>query len=711
MPESSEAGPSSGESSSQRAISRRRSSSTRSVRSRPPQTRAPSSFSQRSDASNISSGIQQLSWTAGDCFDYVDDDARISAFLHCPICLGPFLEPYASSVCSHTFCKQCITTALSIQRQAEDDTDLLAAPTSKRCPTCRTTLDLSDFQPTALLIKNMVDALRVRCPNKHKGCDYECERHLLRGHVASDCAFEYVDQNLTEGKRCGCSAKVMRKDWATHGLSCPKRKVACPSCDTLFCFDELEKHSQTCSPEPVVCEFCRLVTIKSRLTLHITNDCEEAPVLCPHSAFGCSWIGPRRRLTRHADTASKSTEQTHLEDQCRFEPLKAFFDIFSQHVNSLKEENTVLKAHLDDLQSRQLGQARRVDDCVHSLGSWYRSAGELRSVGLEQRASGSQIGVDGEWDEFPLDSQNWERSLSQQSFGARQSRAQSASGIPSMDLATWARRQYSDLSSSDLLDQANAASRLPSQRVSSSHPSVIMDDGMYQHSSPRYLAPPAASRSMPSTTSSRLASHTPSPSRERMSYLGGTETSASATTRRSATSTSMLTPLEASSAGTSALSPLGYTFPAGPLPDSDRDAVDRSNLDAAISSLTASVAGLSSGLSSLDKRTDEGHIAAVKAGFDAGRVQEEVASLRHGLHAVRMQIHQILMQQQRHALFSSPSSMAGLSPTAAAAGGAAGTATTDATAGPSHLIPPAAGLPMLSPPLLRRWAGLEHTKL
>ncbi|TKY86187.1 hypothetical protein EX895_005012 [Sporisorium graminicola] len=559
----------------------------------------------------------------------------------------------------------------------------------------------------------MVDTLRVRCPNKQKGCDYECERHLLRGHVASECAFEYVDQDLTEGKRCGCSARVMRKDWASHGLSCPKRKVTCPTCDTTLSFDELEDHSQTCSPEPAVCEFCELSTIKSRLTLHVASDCEQAPVLCPHSAFGCGWVGPRRRLTRQADTASKSTELTHLEDECRFEPLKAFFDIFSQHVNSLKEENSVLKARLDDFQTRQLGQARRVDDCVHSLGSWYRSAGELRSVGLEQRARGSQMGVDGEWDEFPLDSQNWERSLSQQSLAARQSRAQSASGIPSMDLATWARRQYSDLSSSDLLEQANAASRLPSQRASSSYPSVVMDDAMFQHSSPRYLAPPAAApRSMPSTSSNRLATHTPSPSRESMSYLGSAETSASATTGRSATSTSMTTRLEASSSGTSALSPLAYGFPPGPLPDADRDGVDRSSLDAAISSLTASVAGLSSGLSSLDKRTEEGHIAAVKAGFDAGRVQEEVASLRHGLHAVRMQIHQILMQQQRHALFSSPSSMAALSPTAP---GAMGGTPADATAGPNYMMTPAgagaAGLPMLSPPLLRRWAGLEHTKL
>lgn len=687
MPEASDAGPSSGTSTSPSVMSRRRSSGPRSARSRSLRSRATSSVSQRSDTSNISSAIQQLSWTTGDCYDYVDQD--VSAFLHCPICLGPFLEPFASTVCSHTFCKQCIATALTTQQQPDHDTDPLAAIQAKRCPTCRTAVEIDDFQPTALLIKNMVDTLRVRCPNKDKGCQHECERHLLRGHITSECAFEYVDQNLTEGKRCGCSAKVMRKDWASHGLDCPKRSVICPTCDMQLCFDEMEQHSQDCSPEPAVCEFCHTETIKSRMAMHVAQDCLEAPVFCPHSSFGCDWSGPRHRLSRNPDTASKSTQKTHLEDECRFEPIKAFFGIFNQHVNELRDENTALRARLDEVQSRQHGQARRIDDCVHSLGSWYRSAGELRpAASLEERARGSQIGVDGEWDEFPLDAQNWERSLSQQSFGgARQARTQSASAVSSMDLATWARRQYSEL----LDREVRPSSR---RGAGSSAAAFAMDDGV----SPRYLAPPIA-RSMPSSSSAmgaNRAAYTPSPTRERVSYLGSADTPSSIRRSAATTSTSLLTPLDTSTTSTS-LSPLGYSVPVAPTPD----VVDRSNLDSAISSLTASVAGLSSGLSSLDKRTEEGHIAAVKAGFDAGRVTEEVASLRHGLHAVRMQIHQILMTQQRHALFNGPAANLNVNSGAA-----------DAVAGTSHVGPATGGgMPMLSPPLMRRWAGLEHTKL
>ncbi|SYW79304.1 uncharacterized protein UBRO2_02988 [Ustilago bromivora] len=563
-----EPGPSSGRPTSSTPISRRRSSSTRTNRSRPIRPRATSSISQHSDASILSRRLQQLSWTTGDCFDYVDDDARISAFLHCPICLEPFLDPYASALCSHTFCKQCITTALTdhLAQPTQDDPLLAAAP--KRCPTCRTPVELSDFHPTALLIKNMVDTLRVRCPNKSKGCEYECERHLLHSHVSTQCAYD-------------------------------------------------------------------------------------------------------------------------------------------QHVNQLKDQNIALTTRLEEVEARQRGQARRLDDCVHSLGSWYRSAGQLRSNEMEQRGvRGSQVGVDGEWDEFPLDVQNWERSWSQQSFPARQgARAYSASAVHSVDLAGWARRPYDFSAASGDWEVISPTGALPSPIRP--NPAVMVDDINVAPTSSRYLVPPTAG-SMPTTSPLGVAA--PSPSRERPPYLDSTPSSI----RRSASTT--LDPTT-SNATTSAIPPGSYGFPASSTHlrlDMDGD-LDRSNLDSAISSLTASMAGLSSGLSSLDKRTEEGHIAAVKAGFDAGRVQEEMASLRHGLHAVRMQIHQILMTQQRRALFSSPQ-MGGVASVAAAA--AAGGGVGGNEAGPSQvsgLAGPSVGLggtlSALSPPLLRRWAGLEHTKL
>ncbi|KAI3477703.1 hypothetical protein L1887_60522 [Cichorium endivia] len=359
----------------------------------------------------------------------------------------------------------------------------------------------------------------------------------------------------------------------------PEAPVTCATCDSELCFDELQDHLSTCSPEPAECEFCGLTTIKSRLALHVVDECTEAPVECPHAAFGCSWTGPRRRLRRASNPLSKQIDHAHLEDDCRFEPLKPFFGVFTHHVEQLRDENHALKSRLDELEARQYTQARRVDDCVHSLGTWYRSAGEMRAADLEQRARGSQVGVDGEWDEFPLDAQNWERSLSQQSF-SRQTRAHSASAVASMDLEMWARRQYAEALTPDPV--ATARPSTGSQRATPG-----------ESSGSRYLTP-AAARSAP--TSSVLARRpglvpSPSTSRERAPQLG----EASAAARRSGSS-AMLAALEAGSLG--AVSPGSYGFPAAAV-EAERE-LDRSSLDSAIASLTASVAGLSSGLNSLD---------------------------------------------------------------------------------------------------------------
>lgn len=147
------------------------------------------------------------------------------------------------------------------------------------------------------------------------------------------------------------------------------------------------------------------------------------------------------------------------------------------------------------------------------------------------------------------------------------------------------------------------------------------------------------------------------------------------------------------------------------------DGMDRTNLDSALTSLGASVHGLTLGLSNLDKRSEDSHITAVKASFESARAQEEVQSLRHGLHAVRMQIHQLLMmQQQRYAMFSAPSPA-----TASASGSIAlpspGVQPGLDQAGPAQQFQPRpamrdAALPLLTPPLLmRRWGGFDQTKL
>ncbi|KAN0066366.1 hypothetical protein ACQY0O_000460 [Thecaphora frezii] len=660
------------------SLSRRRSSShSRASRSQSGRLRAASALSSRSDSSTISSGTARVDWLSGDAYDYVDSgQGQISAFLHCPICLGPFYDPHVSDQCSHTFCKRCIATALAgPQRSGNHDHDQGGGSSSddgqdpspylksNRCPSCRTHVRLDDFKPTALLIRNMVDTLQVRCPNRQKGCQYTCERHLLRAHVAKDCEYEYVDEDQNEGRKCRCSSKVMRKDWKDHGLVCPKRKVSCEACQAQVSADELEHHCKTCSPEPATCNFCGQQSTKSMLSLHL-NSCPDAPTPCPHAQYGCDWIGPRWQL---------DPELTDLEDPpggrrarhlsiCRYEGFKAFFAIFSQQTAELERENAALRQRLEEVEDRQRSSERRVEDCIHSLGSWYRSAGNVSSMSSStsttaNRAAGEMAAVvvnapafTAEWEEFPLGAGNWEQAVAHRP------------GAPSLsNLDRLARRQSDDRIARNLA--FSSASPMPpfaaghrGLRDAAHHPAIP-------------LQPSTTSRSAPSST-------------------------------------------------------LDAPFPAAaymPSPDpSLHPPIDptTNTLSTLLATLQTDISTLSTALASLERRHEESHLTAVSASFEAGRATEETASLRHVVHAVRMQIHQILMQQQRVALFSPPAPAPAPSFFGQSGGDAAASSLSVAAAAGSGQSSEQAHAPQqpgrlgYNPPMLvRRWAGLDQTKL
>lgn len=336
-----------------------------------------------------------------------------------------------------------------------------------------------------------------------------------------------------------------------------------------------QAHCQTCSPEPATCDHCGHEATKSTLPLHL-GTCPDAPVPCQHAQYGCDWIGPRWQLCRpdgeETDLLPEHARVYHL-NTCRYEPLKAFLSIFTQQNVELRNENSALKRRVDELESRQRAQDRKLDDCIHSLGSWYRSAGQVGTRRRTDNQNGSV--VDSDWDEFPLDVQNWDRTA------------------PRTHLGTPSR----PMSSSRSEDETRFEGQ-PEDRLSPLSPISI-------YSVPTF------------------------PSLEAPELLGG------ASSRHADATGRATSPLEV---------PLGRSTEAqhGSFPaESTLLDVDSTSLDSALKSLRISVGALANGLAGLERRNEEGHLAAVSAGFEAGRAQEEVGSLRHVVHAVRMQIHQV----------------------------------------------------------------------
>ncbi|KAL7281326.1 hypothetical protein ACG7TL_004635 [Trametes sanguinea] len=81
-------------------------------------------------------------------YTYVDTP---NANLVCCICRSPFVEPCITRTCCHTFCYECISQAVTINRQ---------------CPIDRTPLTIHDLAPVDPVVRNLVDELVVKCPQE-----------------------------------------------------------------------------------------------------------------------------------------------------------------------------------------------------------------------------------------------------------------------------------------------------------------------------------------------------------------------------------------------------------------------------------------------------------------------------------------------------------------------------------------------------------------
>ncbi|KAG8906672.1 hypothetical protein FRB99_006373 [Tulasnella sp. 403] len=160
-------------------------------------------------------------------YTYVD---QINSNLVCCICRTPFIDPAVTTTCSHTFCRECIASALEVNPQ---------------CPVDRSLLTIQQLQPAATIVRNLVDELLVECPHAAVGCGLTCQRQLLLNHLASDC--QYVQVQCSQE---GCSHAVLRKDLGQHAEDCIHRLVECQACGRDVKLAEMN-HLASCPYEAI----------------------------------------------------------------------------------------------------------------------------------------------------------------------------------------------------------------------------------------------------------------------------------------------------------------------------------------------------------------------------------------------------------------------------------------------------------------------------
>jgi hypothetical protein len=279
----------------------------------PLQTSSSHPSSEMAHASQDESCILKLDYQNIEYIEPVDDT------LLCPICKTPFHSPITTT-CGHTFCAACINRALETQ------------PT---CPIDRQPINKTrDYRRLPLIIKDQLDRLQVKCPNK--GCDYECSREHLEGHYERRCEFTQV--------RCPdptCTKLLDRRD-AIATKDCLHVDVACEFCDQAMTFPELTGHyNHECDSNFTECPDCDTpMVVRHRLAKHRTQNCPEGNTQCKWHTAGCK-VADKRRIV-----------QAHEQSGCSFEV-----------VGRLMQQRVEDRKTIDELAARltkvELAQSRR----------------------------------------------------------------------------------------------------------------------------------------------------------------------------------------------------------------------------------------------------------------------------------------------------------------------------------------------------------------
>nr|ODN99961.1 E3 ubiquitin-protein ligase NRDP1 [Cryptococcus depauperatus CBS 7855] len=258
-------------------------------------------------------------------YDYVE---TVDPNLTCAICQSALVDPVTTTSCKHTFCRDCITRAISHNPQ---------------CPIDRSALNMSSLRDTEQLVKLMLDELKVRCGAE--GCGIVLQRGLLLAHLRT-CPRAIV---TCQDSDCGLS--LTRQRLPHHrAYECFQRRMECKKCATILVFRDHIAHAGTgCCDDTDICDLCG-EKLGSDSHMHKWK-CPLIRIPCPHSHRGCSSIIPRSDLTSHLST-------------CPFEAFSGFFEMNDARLKALEARTEGLESELDSLRAH----LRRIEGNVEVAG-------------------------------------------------------------------------------------------------------------------------------------------------------------------------------------------------------------------------------------------------------------------------------------------------------------------------------------------------------
>ena len=222
--------------------------------------------------------------------DFVEQPSRD---FFCPVTFDVLLEPYLTECCGHHLSE---TAYQQLQAQG------------KPCPVCK---DEPLKAVKDKYHKRRVSSLKVRCPHKAEGCEWQgelgsLEQHLNANSSAGECLYVNVDCPYA------CGGRVQRHSLKKHkSKRCPLRPFTCQYCNHKATHQKVTKeHWPVCEKYPLPCpnECGEKEIERQHLKGHLEQTCPLEEIQCDFSYAGCGAQLQRRLMPAHV----KEGTEAHL---------------------------------------------------------------------------------------------------------------------------------------------------------------------------------------------------------------------------------------------------------------------------------------------------------------------------------------------------------------------------------------------------------------
>ena len=261
----------------------------------------------------------------------------------CPVSFAVLLEPYQMQCCGNHLSQE------AYQR-------LQGQP----CPVCREE-DLAAMKDK--FHKRKALSLKVRCPHKAEGCEWEgelrsLEKHLNTNSSAGEC--RYVDVDCPYA----CGERVQRRSLEEHkSQRCPLRPFTCRYCNHKATHQKVTKeHWSVCEKHPLPCpNECGVKKIERKhLKRHLEQTCPLEVIQYNFSYAGCGAQIQRCLMSAHMKEGTEAhlslvtqevpTLQNTVQQQADL--IKQQGDQMNQMVNLIKQQGDEIKQQGDQIKQQ-----------------------------------------------------------------------------------------------------------------------------------------------------------------------------------------------------------------------------------------------------------------------------------------------------------------------------------------------------------------------